>query len=293
MSSTSTPLPVSQPSTFFFPSPTCHRSVSNIIFVPKLDFIGDCTAKIQKGGCLFSRLETPGRIQSYTESQLERKKTKKKNRKAEHSGLAWCRTLGIQQRKAHKLLDWRQEPSVLSHPPGWRPLPSHTRPLSTSSPLYSARYRWEPHLSALAYFQHFSSSRSLSFSSPPPPPLHPFLVLSQDALMSAHTCCHIPPVPSSARHDRIGLNWAAAGGAAKQLDKPGLIERAGRKRRRGWAGTPLWTLWTGDVHVPTVLCSPILADTVTNGLIFPGSSSAPLRGLIQILMSFGDYLEFY
>lgn len=115
----------------------------------------------------------------------------------------------------------------------------------------------------------------------PPPPLHPFLVLSQDALMSAHTCCHIPPVPSSARHDRIGLNWAAAGGAAKQLDKPGLIERAGRKRRRGWAGTPLWTLWTGDVHVPTVLCSPILADTVTNGLIFPGSSSAPLRGLIQ------------
>lgn len=156
-------------------------------------------------------------------SWRERKKNKKqKNRKAEHSGLAWCRTLGIQQRKAHKLLDWRQEPSVLSHPPGWRPLPSHTRPLSTSSPLYSARYRWEPHLSALAYFQHFSSSRSLSFSSPP---LHPFLVLSQDALMSAHTCCHIPPVPSSARHDRIGLNWAAAGGAAKQLDKPGLIER--------------------------------------------------------------------
>lgn len=223
---------------------------------------------------MFSRLETPGRIQSYTQSQLEMEKKQKTPAKQSIVDLPGAEHL-VFSREKHTSCWPGDKKRAPSHPPGWRPLPSHTRPLSTSSPLSSARYRWEPHLSALAYFQHFSSSRSLSF-----PPLHAsLLVLSQDALMSAHTCCLVPPVPSSARHDRIGLNWAAAGGAAEQLDKPGLIKRAGRKRRRGRAGTPLRRLWTGDVHVPTVLCSPNLADTLTNGPIFPGSSSAPLRGL--------------
>lgn len=98
----------------------------------------------------------------------------------------------------------------------------------------------------------FLSLPSLSLS------LHPFLILSQDALMSAHTCCHIPPVPSSARHDRIRLNSAVAGGAASELDKPGYIKRAGKNQRVGWAGTPLSIVWTGD-HVPRMLCSSNLA----------------------------------
>lgn len=99
--------------------------------------------------------------------------------------------------------------------------------------------------------------------------------------MSAHTCCHIPPVPSSARHDRIRLNSAAAGGAANELDKPGYIKRAGKKQRGGWTGMPVNRVWTGDLHVLAILCSPNLADTMTNGLIFPGSSSAPLLGLSE------------
>lgn len=109
--------------------------------------------------------------------------------------------------------------------------------------------------------------------------LHPLLILSQDALMSARTCCHIPPVPSSARHDRIRLNSAAAGGAANKLHKPGYIKRAGRNRRGGRAGMVVNIVWTGDLHVPRILCSPNLADTMTNGRLFPGSSSAPLQGL--------------
>lgn len=41
-----------------------------------------------------------------------------------------------------------------------------------------------------------------------------------------------------------------------------------------------WNIvWTGDLHVPRILCSPNLADTMTNKLIFPGSSGAPLWGL--------------
>lgn len=139
--------------------------------------------------------------------------------------------------------------------------------------LYSGRYRLEPHLSALSYFQHFLF---LSAHVPSPPlSLHPFLVLSQDALMSAHTCCHIPPVPSSARHDRIQLNSTAAGRAR---NKPEYIKRAGRKQRGGWDGTPVNIAWTGDLHVPRILCPPNLDDTMTNGLILPGSSSAPLWG---------------
>lgn len=107
----------------------------------------------------------------------------------------------------------------------------------------------------------------------PPPSLRPFLVLSQDALMSAHTCCHIPPVPSSARHDRIQLNSTAAGRAR---NKPEYIKGAGRKQRGGWDGTTVNIAWTGDLHVPRILCPPNLDDTMTNGLILPGSSSPPL-----------------
>lgn len=33
--------------------------------------------------------------------------------------------------------------------------------------------------------------------------------LSLDPLMSAHTCCHIPPVQFSVELDRTGLNWAS------------------------------------------------------------------------------------
>lgn len=189
-------------------------------------------------------------------------------------GPARCRTLGIQQREAHKLLDWRQEPSVLSHPPGWRPLPSHTRPRSSSSSLFIlAAIVWSLTSLPSLISSTFSSSR-LTFP-PPPLSLHPFLVLSQDALMSAHTCCHIPPVPSSARHDRIQLNSTAAGRAR---NKPEYIKRAGRKQRGGWDGTPVNIAWTGDLHVPRILCPPNLDDTMTNGLILPGSSSAPLWG---------------
>lgn len=36
--------------------------------------------------------------------------------------------------------------------------------------------------------------------------------LSLDPLMSAHTCCHIPPVQFSARQDRIKLNYATVDG---------------------------------------------------------------------------------
>lgn len=200
-------------------------------------------------------------------------------------GLAQCRTLGIQQRKAHKLLDWRQEPSVLSHPPGWRPLPSHSRPLSSSSLFILAAIVWRLTSLPSLISSTFSSSRlafpffsplSLSLS------LHPFLVLSQDALMSAHTCCHIPPVPSSARHDQIQLNSAAVGQARNKLDKPEYIKRAGRNQRGGWDGTPVNIAWTGDLHVPRILCSPNLDDTMTNGLILPGSSSPPLWGWCEL-----------
>lgn len=124
--------------------------------------------------------------------------------------------------------------------------------------------------------------------------LHPFLILSQDALMSAHTCCHIPPVPSSARHDRIQLNSAAAGGAANKLDKPRYIMRAGKNQRGGWAGMPVNIVWTEYFHIPRILCSPNLADTM--GLFSQGPPvllSGVCLSLIQTQLRLCDYLDIY
>lgn len=104
-------------------------------------------------------------------------------------------TIGIHQRKAHKLLVCRQAAEPLSRPPRSHP------PTTSESPLPSS----------LLASPHTAHTPSLTPPLTPFPPLTPpllsrfvwlllLLFLCAEALMSAQACCHRPPVRSSARH---------------------------------------------------------------------------------------------
>lgn len=215
---------------------------------------------------MFYRLETPVRIQSDTQSQLEREKQSiLAGLGAEHL---------VFSREKHTSCWTGDKNQAFCH--------THL----AGGPYLHTLVHFPPRALFIlaAIVRRFTSLASLisSISLPHaaflflPLSLPPFLVLSQDALMSAPTCCHIPPVPSSARHDRIWLNCSGRG---RQQTRQTRIHQEGWKEpvRKLDCRTGGYSLdrRPPPSQNPSV---PNLADTMTSGLFFPGSSSAPLRG---------------
>lgn len=116
-----------------------------------------------------------------------------------------CGTIGIHKSKAYKLLVCRQAAEPLSRPPCSHP-PNHLQVSASILSLASSQKKTLPcplTLPSLTPPFHFflSAHFPLFF----PRFVSPYLLhfLSAGALMSAHACCHRPPVRSSARHDWI------------------------------------------------------------------------------------------
>lgn len=118
-------------------------------------------------------------------------------------------TIGIHKSKAHKLLVCRQAAEPLSRPPCSHP-PNHLQVSASILSLASYQIKKKkPSLPSHSPVSHSSPTLFLSAQFPLffPRFVSPYLLhfLSADALMSAHACCHRPPVRSSARHDWIEL----------------------------------------------------------------------------------------
>lgn len=120
-----------------------------------------------------------------------------------------CGTIGIHKSKAHKLLVCRQAAKPLSRLPCSHP-PNHLRVFASILSLASAQegkkkysHSAVSHSSLSLFFLPTQLSFPLFFPRFVSPHLLHFF--SADALMSAHACCHRPPVRSSARHDWIEL----------------------------------------------------------------------------------------